>query len=142
MSRRYWARSWIAYRKLALQLCTWLPVTFPLHHMLISPAPVCCTTCMLSFRATALSCVSLVPMERHVIYCEPRGSKKRSADSTAPKHWTFYYGPELEGGDDQAVSNRRDKHFVTWRLLDAERQAGGSQRRVRKYQAQAIREGA
>src|SRR5712675_813092 len=57
MPTPYWTRSCIAYARLALRPSVWSPVIFPPRHMLISPAPVCCTSCILSLRVTALPCV-------------------------------------------------------------------------------------
>ena len=82
---------------LALRPSVWSPVIFPPRHMLISPAAVCCTSCILSLRVTALPCALLAPMDRCVIYCEPRGSTKKSTDSIALRRWTVYYGPIVEG---------------------------------------------
>src|SRR5258707_15710438 len=111
MPTPYWTRSCIAYARLALGPSVWSPVIFPPRHMLISPAPVCCTSCILSLCVTALPCALLAPMDRCVIYCEPRGSTKKSTDSIALRRWTVYYGPIVEGASCRAAadSNRSDQ---------------------------------
>ena len=62
----------------------WSSAISPLRRISISQARACCTSCMPNLPAAALRCASSAPTERCAICCEPRASRKRSADSIVP----------------------------------------------------------